>query len=95
MVGVAFYAHLLASGLGFYGLPRLLVPLAEEFSDGERAGVALLTAAMSLPGILVGPLVGRRPHPLPAAGGDAVRGGGAGGELSGGLPRQSDSTWEA
>jgi len=59
MVGVAFYAHLLASGLGFYGLPRLLVPLAEEFSDGQRAGVALLTAAMSVPGIVVGPLVGR------------------------------------
>ncbi len=59
MVGVAFYAHLVASGLGFYALPRLLVPLAEELSDGQRAGVALLTAAMSVPGVVVGPLVGR------------------------------------
>jgi MFS family permease len=59
MVGVAFYAHLVASGLGFYGLPRLMVPLAEEFSDGQRAGVAMLMAAMSVPGIVIGPLVGR------------------------------------
>lgn len=59
MVGVAFFAHLLASGLGFYGLPRLLVPLAEEFSDGQRAGVSLLVVAMSVPGVIVGPLVGR------------------------------------
>lgn len=59
MVGVAFYAHLVASGLGFYGLPRLLVPLAEEFSDGQRAGIAMLGAAMSLAGMIFGPLVGR------------------------------------
>jgi len=59
MVGVAFFAHLVSSGLGFYALPRLLVPLAEEFSGGDRAGVALLSAAMSLPGIVIGPLVGR------------------------------------
>ena len=59
MVGVAFSAHLVSSGLGFYALPRLLVPLADEFSGGERAGVALLTAAMSLPGMAIGPLVGR------------------------------------
>lgn len=59
MVGVAFFAHLVSSGLGFYALPRLLVPLAEQFSGGDRAGVALLTAAMSLPGIAIGPLVGR------------------------------------
>lgn len=59
MVGVAFGAQFVASGLGFYALPRLLVPLAEEFGGGERAAVALLLPAMSLPGIVVAPLVGR------------------------------------
>jgi len=59
MVAVAFAAHFVASGLGFYALPRLLVPLADEFSGGERADVALLVVAMSLPGLLVAPLVGR------------------------------------
>lgn len=59
MVGVAFSAHFVASAVGFYGLPRLLVPLADEFAGGERAAVALLVPAMSLPGLIVGPLVGR------------------------------------
>jgi len=59
MVGVAFGAQFVASGLGFYGLPRLLVPLADEFADGERAAVALLVPAMSLPGLVVAPLIGR------------------------------------
>ena len=58
MVGVAFFAHFVASGLSFYALPRLLVPLAEHFSGGERSGVALLVAAMSLPGLVVSPVVG-------------------------------------
>ena len=59
MVGVAFGAHLVASGLAFYALGRLMDPLAEAFTGGDRAGVALLVPAMSLPGILVGPLMGR------------------------------------
>jgi MFS family permease len=59
MVGVAFSAHMVWSGLGFYSLPRLLKPLAEQFADGERAAVAMLIPAMSLPGLIVGPLVGR------------------------------------
>ena len=59
MVGVAFGAQMVASGLGFYALPRLLQPLADEFASGARAEVAALTAAMSLPGIVVGPAVGR------------------------------------
>ncbi len=59
MVGVAFFSHLVAAGLGFYALPRLLVPLANEFAGGERAGVALLLPAMSLPGVIVSPLIGR------------------------------------
>lgn len=59
IVGVAFAAHFVASGLGFYALPRLLVPLAEEFSAGDRGPVALMIPAMSLPGLIVSPLVGR------------------------------------
>ncbi len=59
MVGVAFGAHLIASGLGFYALPRLLQPLADEFANGARAEVAGLTAAMSLAGIFVGPMMGQ------------------------------------
>lgn len=59
IVGVAFVAHFVASGLGFYALPRLLVPLAEEFAGGERGPVALLIPAMSLPGLIASPLVGR------------------------------------
>ena len=59
MVGVAFGAHLVASGLAFYALPRLMVPLADEFTNGDRTGIAFLVLAMSLPGILVGPLIGR------------------------------------
>lgn len=66
MVGVAFYAHFVANGLGFYGLPRLLVPLADEFTDGQRTGIAMLGAVMSLAGMICGPLVGRSltRHPL-------------------------------
>lgn len=59
MVGVAFGAQFVASGLGFYALPRLLVPLADEFAQGERVAVAMLAAAMSLAGLVVSPLVGR------------------------------------
>ncbi len=59
MVGVAFTAHLVASGLGFYALPRLFVPLAEEFSGGALTGVSLLQVAMSAGGFVFGPLVGR------------------------------------
>lgn len=58
MVAVAFGAHMVSTGLGFYALPRLLVPLAEEFSDGQRAGVSMLVAAISLATVIVGPLVG-------------------------------------
>ena len=53
MVGVAFGAHFVASGLGFYALPRLLLPLA-----GERTPIAILVTVMSLPGIVVSPVVG-------------------------------------
>ncbi len=59
MVGVAFTSQFIASAIGFYGLARLLDPLAVEFTGGDRTGIALLSAAMSLPGILVGPLIGR------------------------------------
>lgn len=66
MVGVAFGAHLVASGLAFYALPRLLDPLAAAFTGGDRFGVALLVPAMSLPGVIVSPLIGRAltRHPL-------------------------------
>jgi MFS family permease len=59
MVGVAFGANFVASGLGFYALPKLMLPLAEEFTDGDRGPVALLVAAMSLAGFVVSPLVGQ------------------------------------
>jgi len=59
MVAISFAAQFIASGLAFYALPRLLVPLADEFADGERATIALLIPAMSLPGIVFAPLVGK------------------------------------
>jgi MFS family permease len=59
IAGVAFAAHFVASGLSFYALPRLLVPLADEFAGGDRGPVALLIPAMSLPGLIAGPIVGR------------------------------------
>ena len=75
MVGVAFGAHFLASGLGFYALPKLMLPLAEEFTNGDRAPIALLLTAMSLPGFVLGPVIGslltrhqlKRMMPLSAA----------------------------
>ena len=59
MVGVAFGAHFVASGLGFWALPRLMLPLAEEFTDGDRGPIALLVTAMSLAGFVVSPLIGQ------------------------------------
>lgn len=59
MVGVAFGAHFVASGLGFYALSRLQLPLAEAFTNGDRGPVGLIAAAMSLSGFVVSPLVGR------------------------------------
>jgi len=58
MVGVAFVAHFVASGLGFYALPRLMLPLADEFTGGDRAPIALLVTVMSLAGFVVSPLAG-------------------------------------
>ena len=59
MVGVAFGANLVASGLAFYALPRLLQPLASAYTDGERGPVMLLGLAMSIAGMAAGPLIGR------------------------------------
>ena len=59
MVGVAFGANLVASGLAFYALPRLLQPLAIAYTDGERGPIMLLGLAMSIAGMAVGPLIGR------------------------------------
>lgn len=59
MVGVAFTAHLVSSGLGFYALSRLLPPLADAYTEGALTGVALLQTATSAAGFIVGPLVGR------------------------------------
>ena len=55
MVGVAFGAHFVASGLGFWALPRLMLPLAEEFTNGDRGPITLLVTAMSLAGFVVSP----------------------------------------
>jgi len=59
MVGVAFGAHFVASGLGFWALPRLMLPLADEFTDGDRGPITLLVTAMSLAGFVVSPLIGQ------------------------------------
>ncbi|MFP6605500.1 MAG: MFS transporter [Myxococcota bacterium] len=59
MVGVAFGAHFVASGLGFWALPRLMLPLAEEFTNGDRGPITLLITAMSLAGFVVSPLIGQ------------------------------------
>lgn len=59
MVGVAFGAHFVASGLGFWALPRLMLPLAEEFTNGDRGPITLLVTAMSLAGFVVSPLIGQ------------------------------------
>ncbi len=66
MVGVAFGAHFVASGLGFYALSRLQLPLAEAFTDGARGPITMLMVAMSLSGFVVSPLVGSllTRHPL-------------------------------
>jgi MFS family permease len=66
MVGVAFGAHFVASGLGFYALSRLQLPLAEAYTDGDRGPIAMIAAVMSLAGFIVSPLVGNllTKHPL-------------------------------
>ena len=42
MVGVVFASHRVAVGFSFYALPKLMLPLAAEFTAGERGPVALL-----------------------------------------------------
>ncbi len=58
MVAVAFAAHGLSTGLGFYALPRLLVPLADEFAGGQRTAVSMLAVAISLATVVAAPIVG-------------------------------------
>ena len=52
MVAISFAAQFIAAGVAFYALPRLLVPLADEFAGGERAGQVV--EALGLGGIDLG-----------------------------------------
>ena len=57
IVAITFGAQFAANAMGFYAFGVVLGPIAEEF-EATRTGVALVPAALSWAGFVVGPLIG-------------------------------------
>jgi len=58
LVGLVFLTQFVANATGFYAFAVILPPIAEDFAV-SRAHVNMVPFAMSIAGMLIGPLIGR------------------------------------